>query len=60
MKAELLETAPTELVEASLYDTIWGIGLSMHDSRIGDRRHWRGLNLLGKTLTRLREAFLQI
>ncbi|MFC0402974.1 NADAR family protein [Paraburkholderia rhizosphaerae] len=56
MRSMLLATAPTQLVEASPYDLIWGVGIGVHDSRIGDARHWRGMNLLGKTLMRVRDA----
>jgi ribA/ribD-fused uncharacterized protein len=56
LRSILLATAPTELVEASPYDLIWGIGLGERDSRTTDKRHWRGLNLLGITLMRVREA----
>lgn len=56
LRSMLLATAPTELVEASPYDLIWGIGLGERDSRITDRRHWRGQNLLGVTLMKVRDA----
>jgi ribA/ribD-fused uncharacterized protein len=54
----LLATAGTELVEASPMDRIWGVGLGEEDPRIQDPAKWRGLNLLGKVLTRLREDLL--
>ncbi|WP_375767725.1 NADAR family protein [Archangium gephyra] len=56
--AALLATAGTELVEASPMDRIWGVGLSAEDPRIQDPATWRGQNLLGKVLTRLREDLL--
>jgi ribA/ribD-fused uncharacterized protein len=36
-----------EIVEASPYDKIWGIGLAEHDERIFDKSQWLGRNLLG-------------
>ena len=44
----LLSTGDTEIVEASPYDIIWGVGLGEDDERIYDRRNWRGPNLLGE------------
>jgi ribA/ribD-fused uncharacterized protein len=50
LKKFLLETKEKILVEASPYDTIWGIGWSENDPGAADPEKWRGLNLLGFAL----------
>ena len=54
LKAVLLSTGDKELVEASPYDRIWGVGLHWSDNQILDRHNWKGENLLGKALMRVR------
>ena len=44
-------------VEASPYDKIWGIGMEESDPEVTDETKWKGLNLLGKTLTTLRDEY---
>ena len=53
--AALVATRGTELVEASPFDKIWGIGLGASDARAKDPKQWKGQNLLGKILTKLRD-----
>ncbi len=55
MARALLATEGTELVEASRYDRIWGVGLGKDDPRILDRRQWRGANRLGNVLMDVRD-----
>ncbi|KMQ81065.1 hypothetical protein BPMI_03207 [Candidatus Burkholderia pumila] len=55
LRALLLATSPAEFVEASPYDTIWGVGLGEHHPDITDRSKWRGQNLLGKALMKVRD-----
>lgn len=54
-KRQLLNTGTKELVEASPYDKVWGIGMSKDDNGVEDRRNWKGENLLGKVLMEVRE-----
>ncbi|WP_432946870.1 NADAR family protein [Kribbella sp. CA-253562] len=51
----LLGTGERVLVEASPLDRIWGIGLAATDDRAENPAQWRGLNLLGFALMRVRE-----
>lgn len=55
----LLSTEGTELVEASQYDKIWGIGIGIHDPARFDKNLWRGTNLLGAVLTKVRSYLLE-
>mmetsp|Transcript_12181 Transcript_12181/g.26870 ORF Transcript_12181/g.26870 Transcript_12181/m.26870 type:complete len:169 (-) Transcript_12181:181-687(-) len=54
MRKALLETNGA-LVEASPLDRIWGIGLCEADARETTPSEWKGLNLLGHVLTRVRD-----
>ena len=58
MKERLLETKDTLLVEASPYDTIWGIGLGMDDPLKEDPKNWKGTNWLGEAITEVRETIV--
>ena len=55
LKQELFDTGEREIVEASPYDRIWGIGLGEHDERALDKSQWRGTNWLGEVLMKVRE-----
>ncbi|KAL9642163.1 hypothetical protein ABK040_007168 [Willaertia magna] len=56
---ELLKHKNVEYVEASPYDKIWGIGLEDTHPDALNKKTWKGLNLLGRVLTQLREDLLQ-
>ncbi|KAI0404407.1 DUF1768-domain-containing protein [Xylaria palmicola] len=51
----LLATGTRELVEASPFDRIWGIGFTAKNAEA--KRHRWGMNLLGKCLMQVREEF---
>ena len=50
----LLKTGNATLAEASPYDRIWGIGLGADDPKAMHPDHWKGENLLGHALMRVR------
>ena len=54
----LMSTLGTYLVEASPYDTVWGIGLGEKDSQNQNPKNWKGTNWLGQVLTSLREDLI--
>jgi predicted NAD-dependent protein-ADP-ribosyltransferase YbiA (DUF1768 family) len=45
-------------VEASPYDTIWGIGLTEDSPEAWDDSTWRGSNYLGYVITEVRDDIL--
>ncbi|MGN1411975.1 MAG: NADAR family protein [Oscillospiraceae bacterium] len=55
LKEFLISTGDRVLVEASPYDKIWGIGLSANASNIENPHIWKGINLLGFALMKVRE-----
>jgi hypothetical protein len=54
----LLNTGNKLLVEASLKDKIWGIGMYEDTPGVEDSKNWKGENLLGKALTEVRNSFM--
>jgi ribA/ribD-fused uncharacterized protein len=54
---KLMNTGDKILVEASLTDKLWGIGIDENDDTILDENNWQGLNLLGIVLMKVRNEF---
>jgi len=54
LRAFLLNTGNSVLVEASPVDKIWGIGLAADDPAVQNPNKWKGLNLLGFALMDVR------
>jgi ribA/ribD-fused uncharacterized protein len=56
IKEKLLKTGDLILVEASPIDPIWGIGLAEEtdDAILADPKNWKGRNLLGKSIMKVR------
>lgn len=59
MLKSLIDTKGKFLVEASPFDTIWGIGMSEDEAKKIDPSMWKGQNLLGKVLTKLRDDLME-
>ena len=54
MRTALLSTGNRRLAKASPHDDVWGIGLGANDSAASNPAAWRGQNLLGSILERVR------
>jgi len=54
LKQQLLDTGDKILVEGTPMDPIWGVMIKWDDDRILDEKNWKGQNLLGKVLMRVR------
>jgi ribA/ribD-fused uncharacterized protein len=52
---QLRNTTPTLLVEANPRDWVWGVGLAIDDPTGHAPDRWRGQNLLGLILTKVRD-----
>ena len=52
----LQQTGSKVLVEASPVDRIWGIGMARDNEKANNPNLWRGLNLLGFALMRVRDT----
>ena len=55
LKQYLINTFPNILCEASPYDKIWGIGMSEKQAQNVEPSEFKGQNLLGKLLTKVRD-----
>lgn len=51
----LLSTGNSLLAECAVHDTIWGIGMSMHNKNKTNPDMWKGQNLLGRALMEVRD-----
>lgn len=58
LKELLVKTGQYILAEASKYDSVWGIGLSANHPDAGNVDTWKGQNLLGRALMRVREELV--
>lgn len=56
LRQALMATEDKEIVEASPYDTIWGIGMGVEHPDIEDKSKWQGTNWLGEAIMRVRKT----
>jgi hypothetical protein len=47
-------------VEGSKYDFIWGCGIEWNNPKIDDESNWKGQNLLGNILCRVRDYIVNV
>jgi len=59
LKKALIATGDKVIVEASPFDTIWGIGMLENSPDIVDDSKWQGQNLLGKALMQVRAELIK-
>ncbi|KAJ8305787.1 hypothetical protein KUTeg_016332 [Tegillarca granosa] len=59
LKKALYATYPKILAEASPRDRIWGIGLGRNNPLARNEKTWKGKNLLGYALTRVRDKMMK-
>jgi ribA/ribD-fused uncharacterized protein len=59
LKKFLMATENKVIVEASPYDKIWGIGMSVNNEEINNPLKWRGKNLLGFALMEVRDELIK-
>lgn len=55
LRASLLATGNAVLVEASPFDRIWGIGMGASHRDAENPAKWKGMNLLGEALMKVRD-----
>lgn len=55
----LMASHGLEIVEASPYDKIWGIGMGVEHPNVTDKSKWQGENLLGKVLMDVRKYLIE-
>jgi len=60
LKTQLIDTKDDILAEASPYDKIYGIGMYPNDVLVQFPSKWKGQNLLGKALMRVRKELREI
>lgn len=60
LKKKLIATKKETLVEGSPTDKIWGVGMKFDNVLIYDKKNWKGQNLLGKCLMKVRKILNKI
>lgn len=54
LRGKLVATGMEQIGKTGLNDRVWGINLAANDPKRQNKANWRGMNLLGKNLMRLR------
>jgi ribA/ribD-fused uncharacterized protein len=48
------------IIEASPYDSIWGIGMTADEKGVDNPLEWKGQNLLGFALMEVRDELIRV
>lgn len=56
LRKEILSTDQKTFIEASPFDKIWGVGMDENHPDVENSDKWKGLNLLGVVLDRVRDT----
>ncbi len=56
LQQNLLATRGKVIGEATKKNIMWGIGLNLHDKAALDLTKWKGYNMLGKILGKIRDS----
>ena len=53
---ELISTSNKQLVECNVHDTFWGSGIRLDSDQARDRSKWKGKNVMGNVLHKVRDC----
>ena len=55
LRKKLVDTGNKALIACNVHDKYWGVGMKLQDKSVCDKSKWKGQNVLGNILLRVRE-----